>query len=122
MSKILALALYCLVISAISCRSHHDRATTIKVTDGSTSIRIKYAGGVKFSSDSNSIASISPEGFIWYEKNGDRLDAETNKEGQMSLSLTASNGKEINPAGAEGKKFMAVAIKEMIKQGVNQSR
>ncbi|HEX7846097.1 MAG TPA: hypothetical protein VF476_09890 [Chitinophagaceae bacterium] len=110
------LAAFSIIILLTSCGHHSPRVTSINTSDGTSSIKIKYSGTIKFSKDSTSIESISPYGYLTYQKNEKKLLAQSNEKGQLTLELI-NDGKNL-VLNDTGKDFLAKAVKEMITMGV----
>lgn len=119
MKKLLfATATLAFILMLTSCHHNRYRTTTIKMTNDSVSLKIKYSGYVRFNDDSTAIKSISPEGFLMYRKNDNELLAESDHQGQISLELN-EHGKRLGLEDDRSKIFLAEAVKEMIAQGVH---
>ena len=105
--------LLCLVIALASC--HHHRTLTIVVNNGSYHMEIKRAGSVQFTADTTAINTISPGGYLSFERNDKRLRAEYDEKEGIYLEIY-ENGKLIPTV--QGKEFLAEAVKEMVTRNV----
>ena len=54
---------------------------------------IKYAGKIDFNDDETSIKSISPNGYLDFRKNEERLIAKSTKQGSINYELTEGDNK-----------------------------
>jgi len=95
-------------IFILSC-DHHGRHMVI--TDNNNRTDITSRGDIQFTADSTAIKSISPEGYLSYEKNENRLRAERDKDGSVYLELYR-NGKQVS-LDSNSKVFLAAAVKDM---------
>src|SRR4051812_672029 len=91
----------------------------INVQNDNGSLKIEYSGTVIFNNDKTAIESISPGGYVRYCKNGKKLMAESN-HGEITYELYDED-KKLFP-GVTDKKFLAEAIKEMVKYGHNKDK
>ena len=90
------------------------RHTTIVENTDNNYIKIEYAGDVRFNSDGTSINSISPGGYIKYRNNDKKLEAKNNGMGGISYEL--SDGDQKLNLDENGRKFIAEAVKVIIKK------
>ena len=107
-----AFSLVGLLLLCNACR----RGNMMVVNNGDYKLTIRYDGDIEISDDETDIESISPHGYIKYNKNGSRMYAEGNNHGDVSYDLSL-NGHEVDPDSQEGKTFIALAIKDMIDAG-----
>ena len=70
-----------------------------------------------FSDDSTSIKSISPGGFLSYIKNENELFAQSDPNGNLSVSVY-EKGKKL-ALDDQGKEVLADAVKEMITREID---
>ena len=101
-------------VSLTACGGRY-RTTTIEMNNGSESVRIKSSGQVRFNPETTAIQSIAPGGYLSYRRNNKKLTAESNEQGQLTIEMS-NDGKALI-LDAEGKHFMADAIKDMLAQG-----
>lgn len=106
--KSLKLIIPVVTILLLSC--HHNR-THIVITDNDNRTDIKSWGDVQFSADTLSIKSISPGGYVSYQKNEKRLRAERDNNGEIYLEVY-NNGKQVS-IDENAKLFVAEGVKEM---------
>ncbi len=76
---------------------------------------IKYSGKFGLSDDESSFTSISPGGYFKFRMNDIRVKAETNLRGE--IDYTINDGNQDLPMNGVAKKYLAMAIKEMIAWG-----
>ena len=103
------------IILLLSC---HSNRTHIVITDNDNSTDIKCWGDVQFSADTASIKSISPGGYVAYQKNEKRLRAERSNNGEIYLEVY-NNGKQVS-IDENAKLFVAKAVKEMMARHVGR--
>src|ERR1700734_37274 len=70
-----------------------NRDSSIVIRSDNSYEEIKYSGKISFSEDESSIKSISPNGYLEFRKNEDRMVARSNKDGQISYELSESQNK-----------------------------
>jgi len=107
-----AFSLLGLLLLCNACR----RGNMMVVNNGDYKISVRYDGEIEISDDETDFESISPRGYIKYNKNGSRMYAEGNNHGDVSYELSI-NGHDVDPDSQEGKTFIALAIKDMIDIG-----
>jgi len=76
---------------------------------------IKYSGKFNLSDDESSFTSISPGGYFKFRMNDIRVKAESNLRGE--IDYTISDGNQDLPMNGDAKKYLTLAIKEMIAWG-----
>jgi hypothetical protein len=101
--------LLCLVIVSTSC--HHGNLHIV-VRNGSYHMDIKRSGSVQFTADTTAIQSISPGGYISYERNEKRMRAEYDEKDGIYMEIY-DDGKQVT-MDQGGKEFLAEAVKEMV--------
>ena len=87
------------------------------ISSGSSYEEIKYSGSIHFNDDETAIASISPNGYIIYEKNDHRLSVTSDKQGVLKYEIQKNIATV--PLDSNGKKLVTEAISEMIAWGIN---
>lgn len=94
-----------------SCR---QRSTTVISTDdnGQTK-RIEYSGQVVFSKDKTGIDYISNGGYVKFELNGRKIEAE-NEKGKVVYNY--DGGYKAAVLNADGKQFLAEAVQEISRE------
>lgn len=104
------------VILLTSCHHHHRKH--IVITDDNNRTDIKCWGDVQFTADTTAIKSISPGGYVSYAKNGKRLRAERDDNGEVYMEIY-ENGKQVELT-ENTKLFLAQAVKEMTVRNVGR--
>ncbi len=103
-----------LAVSFTAC--HFGRRHTIIVENSNNNyVRIEYSGRVYFNHDGTAISSISPGGYVKFEHNDRKLEAENNNQGGVTYELY-DNGERLS-MNDEGKRFIAEAVQMMMKKG-----
>jgi hypothetical protein len=87
----------------------------IKMTNGSVHEEIKYDGEIKISEDETSIDHISPNGYLLFIKNDEKLLIESNYHGEIVYEL--NDGEKKSQLNENEKKVLAELIKEMMAAG-----
>lgn len=111
--KNIGLFILCLQL-LVSCKT----GNSIVVDDGNNRKEINYAGDIVFNDDETDIESISSDGYLRFMSNGRKLIVESNYHGGLTYEMYR-NGHRIDKDGAEGKKFLADAINQMLGMGFN---
>ena len=93
---------------------HFGHHSTIVETGNNYYLRIEYAGRIHFNDDCTGISRISKGGYVKYEFNGKKLEAENNGHGGVTYKLD-DHGEQLNPE-TNGKDFIADAVKMMLKK------
>jgi len=91
------------------------RHSTIVETSNNNYLKIEYAGKVYFNEAGTEISHISPGGYVKYEKNEKKLEAEDNGRGGVKYELY-DNGEKLG-MDENGKKFIAEAVHMMMRKG-----
>ncbi len=78
--------------------------------------KIVLKGKLALSDDERAITSLGPNGSLVYHLNDQRLEVETNADGQLAFTYS-ENGKK-QPFEPNGRAFMAVMITDLIAYGV----
>jgi hypothetical protein len=105
------LAIVCIVLFA-SCFEMGGKKTTIRITDDENSIEIKYKGDIEFNEDNYSIASMSPNSYLKFKKNGKYINAVCNEAGEV---VYVKNGHQQNELDENDKRTFTKAVKEILK-------
>lgn len=108
----LVFAAISLVLLIASCH----RGNVMIMNDGENELSISYSGEIKFNDDETGIQSITPDGYLHYKKNDRKLNAECDYHGQIKYELS-DNGRSIDLNSEDGKKILAIAIRDMINVG-----
>jgi hypothetical protein len=112
MKKLKFLASLCIGLLLSAC--HFGRHSTIVETGDHYYLRIEYAGIIHFNDDGTAISSISPGGYVKYENNDKRLEAQNNDQGGISYELS-DDGEKLH-LDNRGKEFIAQAVRVMLKK------
>jgi hypothetical protein len=112
--KKMQLAVLGIAFAAITTSCHHGRGTTIVESDNGNTKRIEYSGKVVFSKDKTGIDYISEGGYVKFERNGKKIEAEGDSKGKVVYDYDGGYGTtELN---ADGKQFLAEAVQEITRQ------
>jgi hypothetical protein len=111
---IVIMALANLVVAACHIGKHH---TTIVENSNNSYLKIEYAGMVYFNGDGTAIQDISPGGYVKYHYNDKKLEAKNNGHGGVKYELF--DGDHQLNLDSNGKRFIADAVKMMMKKGHN---
>jgi ferritin len=106
-----------LIILFLSASCHHTRSS-LKVSDGKNELEIQSSGEIKFNEDETAIQSISNNGYLKYRNNGKKLVVRHTNNNELKYELS-NDGQKLNSETAEGKKFIAEAIQEIISTGID---
>ena len=88
------------------------RHTTIISNNGNEKIRIEYYGQFSFNNTRTAISSMSPGGYISYERNDEKLEVQRNRVGQIVYKI--NGGREKIILDSNDKQFVAEAVKDML--------
>lgn len=102
-----------LIIAAAGC---HHKVVSIMVSDGKDRLEINYSGEIRFTEDEAAIQSMTKGSQLKYWKNDKKLIIKCDAGGAISYEMR-DNGRKLNPEDAEGRKFLAEAIRGMISVG-----
>ncbi|HVX50792.1 MAG TPA: hypothetical protein VHB48_11580 [Chitinophagaceae bacterium] len=118
---ILAMAFFA-TVGAVSCDegytysvSNDGGESTIKINDETGYLRLETRGVVTFTDDEAAIKSISDGGFVRYNRNGTKIIARENDNGDIAYAINGGSVKTDLSTGE--KKTLAKAIYEMINVG-----
>lgn len=76
--------------------------------------KISYSGRVVFNKDQTGIESIAKDGFVKFERNGRKMEAETDGKGSIVYDFDdADNVTNLNPAQQQ---FVTSAVKAIVKE------
>jgi hypothetical protein len=104
-----------LIILSSACRMN-SRHVIISDGDNHSSTRIEYFGRAYFNGDT-AIAHITPHGSVKYKRDDRELIAESDNHGGIVYQID-DNEKQTH-LNADGKAFLARAVKDMVKHGHN---
>lgn len=85
---------------------------TITSDNGDDYTQLKWSGKAKLNENETSIESITPGGYLKFTHNDERMVAESNLQGDITYDL--HDGRRTLTMDADGKKFLARIIQEMI--------
>lgn len=106
--------LLCLVTVLASC--HRHGTLHIVVRNGLYHMDIKRTGSVQFTADTTAIQSISPGGYLSYERNEKKMRAEYDEKDGIYMEIY-DDGKKVAVDQAS-KEFLAEAVREMVARHV----
>ena len=86
-----AFSLVGLLLLCNACR----RGNMMVVNNGDYKLTVRYDGEIEISDDETDFESISPRGYIKYNKNGSHMYAEGNNHGDVSYELSL-NGHDVD--------------------------
>ncbi len=95
--------------------NHSDGRTTINIRDETGRMAIEYRGDITLTDDETAIESISPGGYLKYEKNNIKVEAQNNTNGEVVCKVYDDNN-EI-PLNDKRQRALSNAIKQMINVG-----
>jgi hypothetical protein len=99
------------VISTMAC-NFSGRTRTVKVNNGDGVLKIEYHGDILFSEDGTRVEEISPEGYIRYRCNNQRIYIESDEDGVLKYKVY-NNGQRLNKNDADAVEFLTNAVKKM---------
>jgi hypothetical protein len=114
MKKLKIVAAIALIASATACR-FGKRHTTIMENGNGVMVKIEYVGQTHFNDEGTAIRSISPNGYVKYNRDGKELVAESDSYGKITYEL--NDGGKQSVLDERDKEFLAQAVKDMIKHG-----
>ena len=94
---------------------HNEHGTMITRSGNNYIQGIWWSGKVRLSDDDQSIAEISPGGYLKFKENDTTMKAESDLQGKISYTLY--NGREELPPNDSGQRFVAAQIQKMIRFG-----
>ena len=96
---------------------HHGNHVGNMVIKSDTYIEeIHWSGKIRLSDDEKSIADITPGGYLEFRENDQRLKAESNLQGEISLTLFDGHN-NLASLDDSGRRFVAGALQKMIARG-----
>ncbi len=115
----LCVALF-IMMTAGRCRLHSDffdgrDGNDIRMSDGDVHEEIKYDGQIRINDNETSIDHISPNGYILFIRNDEKLLIESNDHGELTYDLNDRG--RTSSLNDEGKKVLATLVREMIACG-----
>src|SRR5579871_770793 len=112
MKQLQFITVFCVIIVAMSCH----RGNSIMISNGNDNLTINYSGDIKFNDEETTIASISRNGFLKYQKNDKKLFAENDLQGGIKYEMY-NDGNKLDPGSEQGKLFLADVVKSMVDVG-----
>nr|WP_294941251.1 hypothetical protein [uncultured Mucilaginibacter sp.] len=111
--KKMQLAVLGIALAAITTSCRHGRSTTIVESENGDTKRIEYSGKVVFSKDKTGIDYISEGGYVKFERNGKKIEAES-KKGKIVYGYDGGYG--TTKLNADAKQLLAEAVQEITRQ------
>lgn len=87
------------------------RHTTIVENTDNHHLRIEYAGHIRFNDKGTDIERISPDGYVEYQKDNEKLEAKNDGHGGVSYELY--DGYEKLALDERGRNFITEAVRIM---------
>ena len=105
------LLILALLFTIIAC--HRGRHVIISTQNNDVSIKIEYYGTIILNNDQSRIESISRNGYINYNKNGNQLYAAPDDNGNVFYEV---NGDKTQSLDNKGRQLLAEAVKIIAKE------
>lgn len=99
------------VIGTMAC-NFHGRTKTVKVNNGEEVLKIEYCGNISFTEDGMGIEDMSPDGYIYYKCNSQRVYIESDEDGDVHYKVY-DNGKRLKVSDAAASALLSNAVKKM---------
>src|SRR5579862_1678535 len=96
--------------------SSNGNQHSVTINDDELSLSLVYTGDIAFNDAEDAIASLAPDGYLRYKKNGKKLVVNADSRGEITYEF--NDGDKKTELNAEEKAFLADAIKVMIEYGV----
>jgi hypothetical protein len=90
----------------------NGRKKTVKVNNGEEVLKIEYRGNISFTDDGTGIEDISPDGYIYYKCNGQRVYIESDEDGDLHYKVY-NNGQRLKINDAASSELLSNAVKKM---------
>lgn len=116
MKKLQLITVIGIIIMTTACR-FTKRHTSITENGNGSNLKIEYVGQTYFNAEGTAIKSISPNGYVKYTRDGKSIIAESDYKGRITYEL--NDGEKQSMLDENGKEFLAMAVKDMIKHGHN---
>lgn len=101
-------------ISILTACMHPGKHTTIVVRDDHNTTKIEYAGKIIFNDQQTRIEDISIGGYVRYQHNDIKIDAENDGHGNVAYEIYSDGDKQ--PMDEKGKKLLSDAVKDIIER------
>jgi hypothetical protein len=111
--KPIAALIIAIVVCIAACNTG-GRTKSVKVNNEEGNLKIEYCGSIAFSEDGRNIENISPNGYIHYKNDFERISIEGNDSGELAYKVY-NNESLLNENSEEAKKILHSAIKKMEK-------
>lgn len=98
-------------IATVAC--HRGPHVTIVTQSNNVKIKLEYSGTIVLNADRNRIVSISPNGYINYDNNGNELIASRGDGDRINYEI---NGEKLSTLNGNGQALLAEAVKMIAKQ------
>lgn len=99
------------VIGTMAC-NFSGRTKTVKVSNGESTLKIEYHGDISFNEDGTAVDEISPDGYIYYKYNNQRVYIESDEDGNLRYKVY-ENGRRLNTNDASTSQLISNAVKKM---------
>lgn len=109
-NSILLLILAVFIFSA--CHHHGYRTRTVRVNNDNQSLKIEYCGNVSFNDDETAIETLSPDGYIKYKSNNNRIVVECDEDGDIECRVYEGN-RRLNTEDEEAKEILRAAVRDI---------
>ena len=109
-SSILLLTLLVFLLAA--CHHHGYRTRTVRVNNNNESLKIEYCGNVSFNDDETAIEALSPDGYIKYKNNNNRIVVECDEDGDIECRIYRGNHR-LNIEDEEAKEIFRAALRDI---------
>jgi hypothetical protein len=99
------------VISTFACH-FHGRKKTVTVNNGQEVLKIEYRGNISFTEAGTGVEDISPDGYIYYKCNSQRVYIEKDADGDLHYKVY-NKGRRIKINDTEAAEILNSAVKKM---------
>jgi hypothetical protein len=113
-SKKIQIIVLALIILGTVAACDWGKSTTIVNNTDNFSQKIKYSGRVVFNQQENGIEHISDGGYLEFDENGRGFKAKNDAYGKINYEFDGDS--KVNELSDEQKKFVAHAVKAIIKE------
>jgi hypothetical protein len=98
------------IMAAAAC--NHGRHVIIVTQTNDIKIKLEYTGTIVVNTDQNRIVSISPNGYVSYDNNGNELIASRGSGDRIDYEI---NGEKISNLNSNEQALLAEAVKMIAK-------
>jgi hypothetical protein len=110
MKTLKTLLLAITIVAAAAC--NRGRHVIIVTQTNDIKIKLEYTGTIVVNPDKNRIVSISPNGYVNYDNNGNELIASPGTDGRIDYEI---NGEKAGNLNSNGQALLAEAVKMIAK-------